>query len=209
MLLMFALPAGAETFRGVVVMVDGDTLRVGASQNLRLIAIDAVETDQTCDTEQGLPFDCGAWVTAQVRRWFNGRLGVCESHGRGGYGRPLVTCRIEGVDLGDWLVRQGWARTYRDDPTFDAAEKEAVLMARGLWAMNGQDPAVHRDTRVRGRHAPDPACSIKGNISGNGRIYHVVGQRFYDDTGIRTEAGERWFCSAVEAEAAGWRAARR
>ena len=57
----------------------------------------------------------------------------------------------------------------------------------------------------------NPSCRIKGNISINtGQpIYHVPGQMFYDETTIRPEFGERWFCSEGEARAAGWRRARR
>jgi len=53
-------------------------------------------------------------------------------------------------------------------------------------------------------------CSIKGNvsISSGERIYHVPGQRYYAETVIRPEYGERWFCSEAEARAAGWRKAR-
>ena len=52
-------------------------------------------------------------------------------------------------------------------------------------------------------------CNIKGNISINSgaRIYHVPGQHYYDDTVIRLEYGERWFCSEADARAAGWRRA--
>jgi hypothetical protein len=57
----------------------------------------------------------------------------------------------------------------------------------------------------------NPSCKIKGNISidTGERIYHVPGQMFYDDTRIRWDYGERWFCSEVEARAAGWRKSRR
>jgi hypothetical protein len=53
---------------------------------------------------------------------------------------------------------------------------------------------------------PSPSCVIKGNISMSGeRIYHVPGQRYYDETRIKPAYGERWFCSEEEARAAGWR----
>lgn len=54
------------------------------------------------------------------------------------------------------------------------------------------------------------SCDIKGNVSVNTgeRIYHVPGQEFYDATVIRTEYGERWFCSESEARSAGWRRAK-
>lgn len=59
--------------------------------------------------------------------------------------------------------------------------------------------------------APDTSdCNIKGNISTktDEKIYHVPGQRFYDETEIDPLEGERMFCSAAEAEAAGWRASK-
>ena len=53
-------------------------------------------------------------------------------------------------------------------------------------------------------------CDIKGNISSEGkRIYHVPGQENYEQTVISPSNGERWFCSEEEAEAAGWRKAKK
>lgn len=50
------------------------------------------------------------------------------------------------------------------------------------------------------------SCNIKGNVSTQGeRIYHVPGQKYYDDTRISRSHGEQWFCSEEEARAAGWR----
>lgn len=52
-------------------------------------------------------------------------------------------------------------------------------------------------------------CNIKGNVSTRGeRIYHVPGQKYYDETRISASHGERWFCSEDEARAAGWRRSR-
>lgn len=49
-------------------------------------------------------------------------------------------------------------------------------------------------------------CRIKGNINTRGeRIYHVPGQKYYEQTKISASHGERWFCSEEEARAAGWR----
>ncbi|MEY9325805.1 sunset domain-containing protein [Sinorhizobium fredii] len=49
-------------------------------------------------------------------------------------------------------------------------------------------------------------CWIKGNISITGeRIFHAPGQRYYSQTKISSNYGERWFCSEFEAWAAGWR----
>jgi hypothetical protein len=62
---------------------------------------------------------------------------------------------------------------------------------------------------VVGQQSGADGCVIKGNISSNGRIYHVPGQEHYDRTRISPSKGERWFCSESDARAAGWRRARR
>jgi len=55
--------------------------------------------------------------------------------------------------------------------------------------------------------AVSSSYDIKGNVSYNTgeRIYHVPGQRYYDDTVVSPSHGERWFCSEEEARRAGWR----
>ena len=51
---------------------------------------------------------------------------------------------------------------------------------------------------------------VKGNINSKGeKIYHVEGTAAYNATKIDESKGERYFLSEEEAEAAGWRAARR
>ena len=54
-----------------------------------------------------------------------------------------------------------------------------------------------------------PGCDVKGNISfdTDEKIYHVPGQDYYNETIIRPEYGERWFCTESEAKANGWRKA--
>lgn len=54
----------------------------------------------------------------------------------------------------------------------------------------------------------DTGCVIKGNISSNGKIYHLPGCGSYDKTVINESAGEKWFCTEAEAVSAGWRKAK-
>jgi hypothetical protein len=53
-------------------------------------------------------------------------------------------------------------------------------------------------------------CGIKGNINATTgeRIYHMPGQKYYFQSRINWLDGERWFCSELDARAAGWRKAR-
>lgn len=53
-------------------------------------------------------------------------------------------------------------------------------------------------------------CGIKGNINATTgeRIYHMPGQKYYFQSRINWLDGERWFCSEMDARAAGWGKAR-
>ncbi len=57
---------------------------------------------------------------------------------------------------------------------------------------------------------PPPGCTIKGNINRKtgDRVYHLPGQKHYDEVTIEPETGERWFCTEDEAQASGWRRSR-
>lgn len=51
-----------------------------------------------------------------------------------------------------------------------------------------------------------PECKIKGNIaiSTGKKLYHLPGMEDYASTTIRTEYGEKWFCTEAEAIENGW-----
>ncbi|MER8672982.1 hypothetical protein [Mesorhizobium sp. M0037] len=66
-------------------------------------------------------------------------------------------------------------------------------------------PTVHRQGDSRA--SVPSGCNIKGNISvtTGERIYHMPGQRYYNETVVNPAKGERWFCSQWDAWWAGWR----
>ncbi len=82
--------------------------------------------------------------------------------------------------------------------------KAAGWKKAGTWRRGKASPEDFRDCLASTQDHP-PGCDIKGNISRSGQIYHVRGSKYYFETEVREELGERWFCSEVEAEAAGWR----
>ena len=215
----FAWPASSETLSGQARVIDGDTFAV-AGQRVRLHGIDAPETRQTCSRD-GRKWACGRAATKAMRRLVGRDPVRCEVRNRDRYGRAVATCFAGGRDLQRQLVRQGLALAYRRYstryvPDEDAARAEGL----GLWSGAFVEPwRWRREAKARRRAAsPRPqrqaipgtgSCAIKGNISRNGRIYHVPGAEHYDRTRIDTSKGERWFCSEAEARAAGWRRARR
>lgn len=194
---------------GPVRVIDADTFDIGAPVNIRLLGIDAAEGEQTCRASDGATVACGAIATETARSLYQGRIAHCDVQAYDRYDRALAICTVDGVDVNGDLVRRGLARIYRTDRTYFEEQKEAVLLSRGLWAFDMQDPAAWRAERRQQRaadFAPQGRCEIKGNISENGRIYHRPGDLHYDRTRINERRGERWFCSEGEARAAGWRA---
>jgi endonuclease YncB( thermonuclease family) len=207
----------AQDITGTIRVLDGDSLSVG-STDVRLFAVDAPELGQTCDAPGrvaggGGVWACGDWAAAQVRAAYAGQRATCRVLDIDRYGRAVSRCAVGGADMGARIVAEGWAMAYRRyGLDYDLAEKGAAAAGRGIWSGGVEVPEAYR-ARVRQSAAPAaPApggCAIKGNISGSGRIYHLPGQENYDATGINEARGERWFCSEAEAQAAGWRRARR
>ncbi|MEM7711215.1 MAG: thermonuclease family protein [Pseudomonadota bacterium] len=213
--LAFGTPPAADTLVGTIRVVDGDTVVLDGRDRVRLVGIDAPEAGQMCRDRAGVDLACGRMATAAVRRSYEGRAASCRVEGYDRGGRTLAVCFVDGIDMNGALVAAGLARVYREglshaDLRYAEAQKAAVLMGRGLWAYEMVDPALFRAAgRAPAAAPPSPACPIKGNVSENGRIYHLPGQAFYDRTRIDPGRGEQWFCSERDARAAGWRRAQR
>lgn len=205
---MFSEPAQATDFSGKMAFSDADTLKVGAV-TVRLFGIDAPETDQSCKRANGKTWSCGKWATRSARTQFQGKTAQCRALGTDRYGRTVARCYSNGQDIAEVLVRSGVAQAYVKYSTdYVAAEKEASIANIGIWAGTLQNPEEYRASRRAGSAPAPTECTIKGNISKSGRIYHMPGQKYYDQTGINAARGERWFCSEAEAVAAGWRRSR-
>ena len=196
-------------------VVDGDTFSLGA-ERVRLWGVDAPEGRQVCQDAQGRGYACGDVARDQLSRLIGGQAVRCEVRDRDPYGRAVARCLAGATDLGEAMVRAGWAVDYVQFSrgAYASAEVEARRARRGLWAGRFETPSTWRAEARQARPAsaspPQPGCVIKGNINAKGRrIFHVPGQEDYPATRIDTSRGERWFCSTNEAVAAGWIAAKR
>ena len=208
-LLLLVVPSALwADSRGRLTVIDGDTFDV-AGITVRLFGVDAPELDQTCTNRDAAQWPCGLWVSDQVTELYGGQQADCMATDIDRYGREVARCAVGGADLGRALVAQGLATAYRDYSwDYDLEEKAAQVAGLGIWAGSMQAPAAFRADQQPPPQAAPGDCLIKGNISASGQIYHQPGQQNYDDTRIDEGRGERWFCTAAEAEAAGWRAAR-
>jgi endonuclease YncB( thermonuclease family) len=198
--------AGHASPTGVIRVIDADTLDIGG-ERVRLYGLDAPEIGQPCELA-GQVIDCGTWVAGLVRAEFEGQRARCTTRDIDRFGRQVATCDVAGRDMGAVIVSAGWAVAYRRfSDLYDLDEKAAAVAGRGVWAARFETPEAYR-AADQTPAAPDPACTIKGNISSSGYIYHRPHNRDYARTRIDPSRGERWFCSEADARAAGWRPAR-
>ena len=204
---LMAAPAAAEERVGRPRIVDGDTIVLHAA-TLRLHGIDAPESGQRCRAPGGKTLHPGDDSVSFLQTISNNGL-TCSGTEFDDYGRLIARCRTpEGVDIGQRMVAQGLAWAFvRYSADYLADETDARAARRGVWAMDCQPPWEFRARRWEAARQQAPeGCPIKGNISKNGRIYHLPWTRDYARTRIDTAKGERWFCSEKDALQAGWRA---
>lgn len=227
LLWLICSPVHAADFAGVPRIVDGNTLIIGTTK-ISLERIAAPASDQICLNAKGLRWTCGIEARDQLTAHIAGKEIKCTVNGVDPERRTLATCDLAGENLNNWMVEQGWALAYvRQSFEYVHAEETAKTQKRGLWQGAFVAPwewlRRNKDTTILGAisvpnsaremllgaaaTAPSPECTIKGNITRIGkRIYYTQNQKSY--TKIKMAKGvKRWFCTAEEAEAAGWRKA--
>lgn len=183
-------------------IVDGDTIEIEGGQKVRYIGID---TPETIDPRKAV--QCfGQEAAAKNKELVEGKTVTLEKDisETDKYGRLLRYVHVNQIFVNDYLVREGYAHVssyppdikYQDQ--FLEAQQEARENNRGLWSQCQSSQPITNQTSGN--------CVIKGNISSSGeKIYHLPGQRYYNQTVIDQNKGERWFCTEEEAQNALWR----
>jgi hypothetical protein len=154
--------------------------------------------------EPGSPRTCGLCQEERLTRWIEekgclyGPNLLCAGGQIYGYGGRRLCCQDPPYGSGPAPASPGAA--------LPGAEESLASIPRGAGGRGGQGPEAAGGCPA-GCSTPPPGCRIKGNINrkGKGRVYHLPGQKHYDEVTIEPEAGERWFCSEDEALANGWR----
>lgn len=126
---------------GRVVVTDGDTLVV-AGEKVRLDAVDAPESKQTCKAANGSRYACGSLAAQALGERIGADPVRCGYEERDRYGRILAICHAaDGSDLNAWLVEQGYAIAYRYySMRYAAHEDRAKAAGRGIWAGEFMEP---------------------------------------------------------------------
>ena len=207
-ILMQSSLLNAETVTGRATVIDGDTIEIHG-QRIRLHGIDAPESGQSCIDKNGSNYQCGQFSANQMAKYVSGQTVNCNVKDKDRYGRLVAACFVKGEDINERLVLEGWAHAYTQySRDYVGSEKKAKRGKFGIWQGQFIEPWKWRKgARLASvQQESSGKCMIKGNISGNGKIYHTPESPWYARTTINMEKGERWFCSEQEAKAAGWRA---
>ncbi len=197
-----------ETVQGQAIVIDGDTLEIDG-ERVRLEGIDAPEASQTCGRRLIGWWNCGSAASKALEHLVEGRRIECRSQGVDRYDRLLGICYAGGEDINAAMVRQGLAWAFvKYSKTYAAVEAEARDARAGIWQGDAEPAWIYREKRWQTAEtaAPD-GCAIKGNITGNGQIYHMPWSPWYGKVKVDAARGERWFCSESDAQTAGWRPA--
>jgi endonuclease YncB( thermonuclease family) len=139
--------AQTDTLSGLADVIDGDTIRID-EVHVRLAGIDAPEIEQTCLDGQKNPYHCGLLALDVLEEEIGGKAVTCFPIDTDHYGRTVATCEVAGRDLGDAMVRRGFAIAYlRYSDKYEGAEIEARKARRGIWAGSFEEPEVWRHRR--------------------------------------------------------------
>ncbi|MER9316340.1 thermonuclease family protein [Mesorhizobium sp. M0659] len=131
-----AIPAAAQPLVGVASVIDGDTLEIHGTR-IRLNGIDAPESDQLCRDAVGNKYRCGQKAALALDDFLKARrLASCIEVDRDRYKRMVAVCTAAGVDIGEWMVRQGWALDWKRYSAgfYARAQREAMAARRGIWS---------------------------------------------------------------------------
>jgi endonuclease YncB( thermonuclease family) len=114
-------------------VIDGDTLELHGLR-IRLAAIDAPEARQIC-RRQGQSWPCGRRAAFALADRIGTAPVTCRWRDLDRYRRAVARCEVGGVDLGGWMVEQGWALAFRRYGAGYVPQEESACAARhGLWA---------------------------------------------------------------------------
>ncbi|MEP9396680.1 thermonuclease family protein [Mesorhizobium sp. KR2-14] len=128
--------ACAEPILGRASVIDGDTIEIHG-QRIRFNGIDAPESKQLCLDAQGKKYRCGQKASFALAGFLEGRQPTtCIEVDRDRYRRVVAVCTAGGVDIAEWMVKQGHALDWPEysNGAYASAQEAARGGKRGMWA---------------------------------------------------------------------------
>ncbi|MBR2535294.1 MAG: thermonuclease family protein [Hyphomicrobium sp.] len=196
--------AASGTITGRATVLSGDTLRINGSQ-IRLAGIESPAAAQRCPTNDGRTWNCGASARSALERIARRRTVTCTPLEGNGRSVTVANCTANEADIAEALVRNGHVFAASGFfATYGSTESEARAAKVGLWQGEAKHPDEWRkDIWEDAKRAAPDGCPIKGRVRASSRVYTMPWSDGYENR-VRTERGDRWFCSEEEAQAAGF-----
>lgn len=189
-------------------VVSGDALRINGTE-IRLAGIESPIANQRCHTSNGRTWNCGWSARSALERIVRRRNVTCAPLETASNGATLANCTANEADVAEALVRNGHVFAASGFfATYGSTEADARAAKVGLWQGDAKRPEEWRNEiwEEAKRGAPD-GCPIKGRVRASSRVYTMPWSDGYDSNRMRTERGDRWFCSEQEAQSAGFKSA--
>lgn len=173
-------------------VADGDTFQLEGGKRVRLLGVDAPEFDRCGGSE----------AKEMLKNLILGKTVKLSEETGDAYGRSQALVYLNGELINRTVLASGWARTdYRKN------SQRSQLTAAFHQAQQAKLGIFSDDCRIT--ENSDNNCVVKGNIdlaSGN-KVYHLPGCRYYEETILDLDRGEKFFCSEEEAKLSGFRKA--
>ena len=125
-------------------VIDGDSIKNG-SLRIRLYGIDAPELEQQCTDAKGTSWHCGRAAKRKLENLIKGKPLICNIKGTDLYKRKLAICKLDGLDISQYMVEQGYAVAYtKYSDKYEIDEEYAINNNKGIWQGNFKEPEEFR-----------------------------------------------------------------
>ena len=138
-LISLSTVSSGKTIFGKAKVIDGDTIHINKNK-IRLHAIDAPETNQTCNKNSKV-WNCGVESTKFLKELIGNNKIECITQGKDRYNRFIGICYKDNLDLNSEMVLNGSAIAYLYYSTdYIEEEEEAKQEKRGIWIGDFVEP---------------------------------------------------------------------
>ena len=142
-LISLSTVSSSKTIFGKAKVIDGDTIHINKNK-IRLHAIDAPETNQTCKKNSKV-WNCGMESTKFLKELIGNNKIECITQGKDQYNIFIGICYKDNLDLNSEMVINGWAIAYKYY-SLDYIKEEEIAKSKkaGIWIGEFEEPYEFR-----------------------------------------------------------------
>ena len=173
----------------VTAVIDGDSIKIGNDQTIRLLSLDAPD----------IKYCMGKEAKDALAKKILGKNVILKELETDQYGRVMAMIYLNGENVNEFMIKNGLAIHLWDSSTQLKILGQANDFAReerlGIFS-----PECYQT------EPPNPKCPIKGNIihGTNAKEYTMPSCARYALTVVERYKGESWYCTETQAKKAGY-----